>query len=247
MVGNIQGKVHDLIRAERRKHNLPHAYWSRKMAYLAQSQANYCAKVGHMVHSDRYAFQGGENIAEGGSNFTPKAIVDCWMHSKAGHREYLLSPRVTKAGVGIAKRTGKTFAAWAFSSDPPSRPDCPKYKGNIPSFRLLSAKLRKKEGKGMLRIVLGIFGLWLVVLGIHGVYIHFSIWEMLWSGADTADKLFLSISMPSPLNSWVLWMTGKGFQSWLIPAGVAVGGLMIMSWVGFTGRLSDALRKLRLW
>jgi len=121
-------KVHDLINYERKGRGIPTVYWSREMARLAQSQANYCAKVGRLVHSKRFAFQGGENLAEGGSNFSPRAIVDCWLRSKAGHREYLLSPRAKKAGVGIAKSKGKTFVAWTFSDEPPSYPDCPYYK-----------------------------------------------------------------------------------------------------------------------
>lgn len=121
-------RAHDLINYERKKRGIPTVYWSREMARLAQSQANYCAKVGRLVHSNRYAFQGGENLAEGGSNFTPRAIVNCWLGSKAGHREYLLSPHVRKAGVGIAKSRGKTYVAWAFSDKPPSYPDCPYYK-----------------------------------------------------------------------------------------------------------------------
>ena len=128
--------VHDLINVERKKRKLSHVYWSREMARLAQSQADYCAKAGHLVHSSRYAFQGGENLAQGGGHFSPRAIVSCWMHSKAGHREYLLSPRVTKAGVGIARRNGKTFAAWAFSDASPSYPDCPYYKVRVRPLRL---------------------------------------------------------------------------------------------------------------
>jgi len=121
-------KVHDLINYERKKRGISTVYWSRGMARLAQSQANYCARVGHLVHSNRYAFRGGENLAEGASNFTPRAIVNCWLGSKAGHRQYLLSPRVRKAGVGIAKSRGKTYVAWAFSDQPPSYPDCPYFK-----------------------------------------------------------------------------------------------------------------------
>ena len=215
------------------------------MARLAQSQANYCAKVGRLVHSNRFAFQGGENLAQGGNNFTPKAIVNCWLRSKAGHREYLLSPRVTKAGVGIAKRNGKTFVAWAFSDAPPSYPDCPRYKKDKSSVRLPSIKLRRRK---MLRIIIGVFGLWLVILGAHGLYAYFSMWETLWSGAtNTADKLFLAIRVPPPLNAWVFWMTNKGLQSWFLPVGVGIGGLILMSWTGFSGILSHWLRKLRLW
>lgn len=106
------------------------------MARLAQSQANYCAKVGHLVHSKRFAFQGGENLAEGGRYFSPRAIVRCWLNSTAGHREYLLSPKVRKAGVGIAKARGKTFVAWAFSDSSPTYPDCPHYRPHKQKVRI---------------------------------------------------------------------------------------------------------------
>jgi len=133
-------KVHDLVNSERKKRGIRTVYWSREMAQLAQSQANYCAKVGRLVHSNRYAFRGGENLAEGGSNFTPRAIVNTWLGSRAGHIEYLISPRVRKAGVGIAKSRGKTYVAWAFSDQPPTYPDCPYYK---PSY----GQRAKKTGR----------------------------------------------------------------------------------------------------
>jgi uncharacterized protein YkwD len=69
-------KVHDLINQERKKRSIHTVYWSREMARLAQSQANYCAKVGRLIHSDRYAFQGGENLTGGKGNLSPKAIVN---------------------------------------------------------------------------------------------------------------------------------------------------------------------------
>jgi len=98
------------------------------MARLAQSQAEYCAKVGKLVHPKVLAFSGGENLAQGGSNFTPREIVNLWLQSKAGHRENLLNPAARKAGVGIAKNKGKTYVAWDSSIEPPSYPDCPYYK-----------------------------------------------------------------------------------------------------------------------
>jgi len=140
-------KVHDLVNYERKRRGVRTVYWSREMARLAQSQANYCAKVGRLIHSNRYAFRGGENLAEGGSNFTPRAIVNCWLGSKAGHREYLLSPRARKAGVGIAKSRGKTYVAWAFSDQPPTYPDCPYYK---PSYGQ-RAKKRVEHGVTQLK------------------------------------------------------------------------------------------------
>lgn len=110
-------KVHKLINRERKKRGLHHLQWDRRLAKLAFRQAKYCSKVHRLVHSKRYAFQGGENLALGGRHFNPKAIVTCWMHSKAGHREYLLSPRATKAGVGVVKSRKKTYVAWAFSDE----------------------------------------------------------------------------------------------------------------------------------
>jgi hypothetical protein len=126
-------KVHDLINYERKKRGMRTVYWSREMARLAQSQANYCAKVGRLVHSNRYAFQGGENLVGGKGNFSPRTIVNTWLKSPK-HRSYLLSPRVRKAGVGISKSRGKMFVAWAFSDKPPTYPDCPYYKPHRPKI-----------------------------------------------------------------------------------------------------------------
>jgi uncharacterized protein YkwD len=137
-------RIHDLINAERKKRGIGHVYWSREMARLAQSQANYCAEIGRLKHSEFFAFEGGENLAEGGQHFPPREVVNCWLRSKAGHREYLLSPRVRKAGVGVAKRKNKTFVAWAFSDSPPSYPDCPGYKSK-PSFKLPKTKSSKRH------------------------------------------------------------------------------------------------------
>ena len=240
-MSNIQGKVHDLIRAERRKRGLPHAYWSRGMARLAQVQANYCAKVGHMVHSDRYAFQGGENLAGGNGNFTPKAIVDCWMHSKAGHREYLLDPRVAKCGVGIAKARGKTFAAWAFSDEPPSFPDCLCYKSSI--------RRRLKGGRNMLRLPVKVVvicaSVALIVLGIHGLYVYFNTTELFFGGG--IDKLFLTFEVPARLTSVVVWMSVKGILSWFLPAVFVVAGLIVWGWGMSIDTRYDILRRLHLW
>lgn len=242
--------VYDIIKEERRKRKLPGIYWSRDMAKLAQSQANYCAKIGRMVHSDRYAFRGGENLAQGGNNFSPGAIVSCWMHSKAGHREYLLSPRLTKAGIGIARKNGKTFAAFAFSDQPPSHPDCPYYKPKplkIPTLKIPKLRLYI-GGKGMLRapisILVGLLGIWLIILGAHGLYAYFS--AELWFGGDS-HKLFMTFGVPGKLGDTVLWMSSKSMVSWVIPAAVFVGGWVVMSWSGIWNRISSLLSKLRLW
>jgi uncharacterized protein YkwD len=147
-------KVHDLINKERNKRGISHVFWSKEMARLAQSQAKYCAKVGQLVHSHRYAYQGGENLAQGGRYFSPKSIVNCWLTSKAGHREYLLSHRVTKAGIGIATSRGKTYVAWAFSDKPPSYPDCPYHKNKS---RIKSAKNSQTKNKSLINRLLSWF------------------------------------------------------------------------------------------
>ena len=111
----MANNVHDIVNEERRKRRLPHVYWSTEMAAIARSQARYCARVDRLVHSKDIPAPGGENIAQGGLRFTPRQIVNCWLRSKAGHRENLLNPAATKAGVGIAHKNGKTFVAWTYS------------------------------------------------------------------------------------------------------------------------------------
>jgi len=115
---SVESQVHRLINKQRKRHGASYVRWSRELASLARSQAKYCAKTNHLVHSNRSAFRGGENLAQGDLHFNAHSIVSCWMHSKAGHREYLLSPRVTQAGVGIARSRNKTYVAWAFSDTP---------------------------------------------------------------------------------------------------------------------------------
>ena len=163
-------KVHDLINQERKKRGTHTVYWSREMARLAQSQANYCAKVGRLIHSKRFAFEGGENLAKGKGNFSPRTIVNTWLKSTKGHREYLLSPRVKKGGVGISKSKGWTYAAWAFSDKPPTYPDCPYYK---PSRR----KIVKRK---TIQVHSRIGQLFLVLIAIVGL-------------TDAARRLYLLI------------------------------------------------------
>jgi len=248
----MMSNVYDIIKAERRKRGMSSMYWSKEMARLAQSQANYCAKVGHMVHSNRFAFQGGENLCGGRGSFSPRTVVNAWLRSKAGHREYLLSPRVTKSGVGIARRNGKMFVAWAFSSDPPAYPDCPYYRGSggrgVAKFNFPRIRLRL-GGRSMLRtpvsILIGLCGLWGVVLGAHGLYVYFSRLEFLF-GAEVS-KLFMTWSIPGRLGGTVLWMSSKALQSWFIPAVTFVGGWAVMSWSGLWDKVSGLLSKSKLW
>jgi len=163
-------EVHDLINKERKKRGIHNIFWSREMARLAKSQAKYCAKAGHLVHSNRYAYQGGENLAQGGYNFSPHSIVNCWLNSKAGHREYLLSNQVTKAGVGIVKAKGKTYVAWAFSDRPPSYPDCPYCKTNHTKKHIShNSKGYRSKQKNNIPIVIIITIAILIVLALAGI------------------------------------------------------------------------------
>ena len=110
--------VHKLINEERKKRGIPSARWNQELYYLAKQQTNHCAKVGRLEHSDRFAFEGGENLFGGKGNITPRSIVNAWLKSKAGHREYLLSPYVKSAGVAISKSRHGTYCAWSFSDKP---------------------------------------------------------------------------------------------------------------------------------
>ena len=244
---NMGNKVHDIIKAERKKRGIPPMYWSREMARLAQSQADYCAKVGHMVHSDRYAFRGGENLCGGKGKFGPSQIVNSWLNSKAGHREYLLSPRVTKAGVGIAKRNGKMFYAWAFSDAPPTYPDCPFFKPKTkkatkPIFTRRSLMITNPL-KIMVSLVLGCIGLLGMTLGLHGVYVYFNRLDILFGGEGT--MLFLALDIPIRLQSLVMWASERGLQSWVIPALIFFGGLSVFSYSRLWNLISGLFDRLR--
>lgn len=115
---NDNSVVHKLINEERKKRGIPAVRWNQELYYLAKQQADYCAKVGRLVHSDRFAFEGGENLCGGKGNMTPRSIVNTWLKSKAGHREYLLNSHVKSAGVAIAKSRHGTYCAWSFSDKP---------------------------------------------------------------------------------------------------------------------------------
>ena len=243
--------IHDLINKERKLRGLSHVYWSKEMASLAQSQADYCAKVGHMVHSNRFAFQGGENLSGGKGNFSPRTVVNSWLKSKAGHREYLLSPRVTKAGVGIARRNGKMFVAWAFSSAPCTYPDCPSYKKKIQPIKFRNPlKIFVRRGymptnpfKIGLSLVLGFLGLLGIALGAHGIYVYFNRLEVIFGGEGS--KLFLLVDVPIRIRDLVMWASIRGVQSWIIPTLILIGGLWLFNFSRLSSIVSWFLSKIR--
>ena len=225
------------------------------MARFAQSQADYCAKVGRMVHSNRFAFQGGENLCGGKGSFSPQTIVNTWLKSKAGHREYLLSSRVTKAGVGIAKRDGKMFVAWAFSDEPPSYPDCPYCKPDLKGrakpiklsipFRILMRRkpMPTNPFKVGLSLVLGVIGFLGIAMGAHGVYVYFNRLDLILGGEGA--KLFLAIDVPIRLRDLVIWSSVRGLQSWIVPVLIFLAGLWIFNYSRLWNLLSRLLGRIR--
>lgn len=217
------------------------------MAHLARSQARYCAKRGKLIHSDRPALKGGENLCCGSRNMSPKNIVKSWMTSP-GHRAWLLDSRVRSAGVGIARSKHGTYAAWAFSDQPISFHNII----NIPKIQIPFLKHHKQRGgRGVLRLPVKVFLLCAaiisIVLGVHGVWVYFSRLELLFGG--NAAKLFLSVDLPERIRSMIEWMSMKGFQSWFIPTIFIILGLIIWGIQSniYVGDKFGWLRKLHLW
>lgn len=223
------------------------------MAHLARSQARYCARVKKLVHSNRFALKGGENLACGSGSFSARAIVKSWMTSPP-HKAWLLDARVRSAGVGIARNKNNTYAAWAFSDQPFSLPlTIKQFKIKVPLFSSLHINRNRKNtrGIGMLRIpvkiVIIVAALISIILGVHGVWVYFSRLEVLFGG--NSEKLFLGIELPQRLEPMISWMSMKGFQSWVIPVvfilvGLALWGLQSNIYVGDKFRW---LKKLHLW
>jgi len=131
-------------------------------------------------------------------------------------------------------------------------PDCPYYKKGKKG-KTIRARVSKVQlhlgGRSMLRIpvsiLIGLCGLWGVVLGAHGLYVYISRLE-LFLGAD-ASKLFFNWSMPGRLGVTVMWMSSKAIQSWLIPTAVFIIGWIILSKSGLKDRVSNLLSKIGLW
>lgn len=253
MASRAEGAVHRLINEERKRRGLPWVRWSSNMYRLAKDQSNKMARVGRLFHSDRYALQGGENCWMGkgySQRALPKAIVDSWMKSHAGHREWLLDPTVKTAAVGISSSRHGTFAAWAFSDQPLHQPIKIKpFKFKIPfKLRVPSFKHHKtKGGEGMLRLPVNLLLKCLSVLGIilgaHGFYVYLHRLDF----PTGAEKLFLALSVPVRLQGLVSWMTAEGIHGWFIPVVFIVLGMVLWSFSNRIGGEFTLLRKLHLW
>ena len=78
------------------------------------------------------------------------------------------------------------------------------------------------------RIPLGLIGLWLAVLGLHGLYIHFNLFTALLNINNTSN-LFLVLKLPIKfLSDQVYWMSGSGMQSWVTPGVIFVVGAFLI-------------------
>jgi len=248
--------VYDLIKEERKKRGLPGIYWSRKMAQIARSQANYCAKAGRMIHTNPQILQaaggGGECLAQGWDTFPPRSVVDCWLLSE-GHREIILDTEIRKAGVGIAKKNGKSFVAFTASYSNPCYPDCPYYKPPSPKIKkpiFKMPKIRLLRGGYMLRrpirLLLGLCGLWGIILGAHGLYGYFG-GTGVWFSENSSRELFMVFGIPGKLGDTVSWMSNISLHSWFIPAVVFIGGWIVVSKSGLWDEITEILSKLKLW
>lgn len=105
--------THRLINKERVKRGRGWAKWDPYMYKLAKRLARQMAREGHIFHSDNPALKGGECVAGGKGNHSPRDFLKSWMTSP-GHRSWLLTPPVKFAAVGIATSKKGTYAAWSF-------------------------------------------------------------------------------------------------------------------------------------
>lgn len=103
---------------------------------------------------------------------------------------------------------------------------------------------RRKMLKIPIRLLVGLSGLWGVLLGAHGLYTYFSPMELLFGGK--ADQLFLTLSVPERLGVTVTWMSLKSLESWFIPIAIFIVSWVIVSRSGLWPMLAYYSRKSKL-
>ncbi len=74
------------------------------------------------------------------------------------------------------------------------------------------------------KMALMLSGAFVCILGIHALYVYFSIMEAMLSDPT---KLFFQFDMPRGLSTAVEWSTAKGLQSWFIPGVMTIAGASI--------------------
>ena len=105
----------------------------------------------------------------------------------------------------------------------------------------------------MLRVLAGIVGASMAVLGAHGI----CVWVVLPAppfgslaacDVPTMSRLFLVLDMPTPvLGSTVHWMSVKAYASWVVPVLMLAVGIWAVVMSGTADMLARQLRKKRFW
>ena len=76
---------------------------------------------------------------------------------------------------------------------------------------------------------LKIIGILVIILSLHGFYIYANRLAIMFdlNAINNIDALFLTIKSPYYINSPVSWMSSQGFQSWIMPLFVLIGGILL--------------------
>ncbi len=221
MANGNELKANHLINKERAKRHLPKVKWSQKMYGLAKGHSLDMARSGKLFHSVHPALKGGENCwwGKGINNKNLSiSIVKGWMKSP-GHRAWILDTRVKTAAVGISNSKYGTYAAWSFSDEPLISP----FKIKLITYRSkTSIKLQP-----LFKLFLLLVSAFVILLGLHGIYIYFSRIEAIFS-LGQLDKLFLTIRFPvNAIQSVIEWMSYKAIQSLFFPILFIILGALI--------------------
>ena len=117
------GQVFDLMNAKRKANGVPALIWNQRIADVSQGWANHLRVTTADPNFDwagiHRADAGGSLIPPGANwygeiiafNFSATQVVDWWMNSPA-HRDAMLDPRETHAGVGYVVPTSGPYKGW---------------------------------------------------------------------------------------------------------------------------------------
>lgn len=118
--------VVDRHNAVRRSRGLSALKFSPKIAeHVSQRWSQQMAASGNLSHNPSYGWPGAnrraENVAYTSSGNAAAQLMDMWV-SSSGHRANLLDPRHTVIAVGVATRSGVTWATANFYAGPLRNP-----------------------------------------------------------------------------------------------------------------------------
>ena len=95
---------------------------------------------------------------------------------------------------------------------------------------------------GLIKWLFKILALAIISLGAHGMYIWWNRFELLNNVGlfgylnlpaaleGKAEKLFTIWELPQVLQPFVVWMTMRGIEAWIMPILCIVGGIMLWNW-----------------